>query len=200
MPSHDAEIAVVGAGPYGLAAAGHLLAAGHRVQVFGVPMGYWEDNMPARMLLRSPWRASSIARPGGAFSLATYERRRSAPFQRPVPRADFVAYGRWYAREAVGAVDERRVTRVRARNGGFALELADGDSLSVRRAVLAPGLAAAQWQPNPFSRLPPGLVSHTADERDLSRFAGRRLLVVGGGQSAVESAVLACEEGADVRL
>src|SRR4051812_1961619 len=42
--------------------------------------------------------------------------------------------------------------------------------------------------------------SHTADHRDLSRFSGRRVLVVGGGQSALESAALLHEAGADAEV
>jgi thioredoxin reductase len=48
--------------------------------------------------------------------------------------------------------------------------------------------------------LPTDLVSHTSDHRDLSRFAGQHVAVVGGGQSALESAALMREAGADVEV
>ena len=50
----DCDIAIVGAGPYGLSAAAHLKAKGFAVRVFGEPMEFWADKMPAGMLLRSP--------------------------------------------------------------------------------------------------------------------------------------------------
>ena len=45
-----------------------------------------------------------------------------------------------------------------------------------------------------------GPLSHTAQHADLAAFAGRRVAVVGGGQSALESAALAAEAGADVHV
>ena len=69
----DCEVAVIGAGPYGLAAAAHLKSKGIEVRVFGRPMEFWADKMPAGMLLRSPRVASNISDPKGAFSLEAFE-------------------------------------------------------------------------------------------------------------------------------
>src|SRR5213079_230240 len=53
------DVAIVGAGPYGLSAAAHLRAAnGLDVRVFGEPMSFWERHMPKGMLLRSPLEGS----------------------------------------------------------------------------------------------------------------------------------------------
>src|SRR5712691_3939656 len=78
------DVAVVGAGPYGLAAASHLLAAdGLGVSVFGEPMLFWERQMPLGMLLRSPREASHIADPAGALTLDRYEASIGAAPARP---------------------------------------------------------------------------------------------------------------------
>src|SRR5207248_6055962 len=58
-----ADVAVIGAGPYGLSTAAHLQAAGLDTRVFGEPMSFWRRHMPDRMLLRSSPTASSIADP-----------------------------------------------------------------------------------------------------------------------------------------
>ena len=51
------DVAVIGAGPYGLSAGAHLKAKGIAVRVFGEPMEFWANKMPEGMLLRSPrWR------------------------------------------------------------------------------------------------------------------------------------------------
>lgn len=47
---------------------------------------------------------------------------------------------------------------------------------------------------------PTGAVSHSSQHHDLSRFAGRGLIVVGPGQSALETAALAAEAGARERV
>ena len=69
----DCEVAIVGAGPYGLSAGAHLEAKGLTVRVFGDPMEFWADKMPAGMLLRSPRQASNISDPTQAFTLEAYE-------------------------------------------------------------------------------------------------------------------------------
>ncbi len=51
----DCEVVIVGAGPYGLSAAAHLKAAHIDFRIFGDPMSFWRDHMPAGMMLRSGW-------------------------------------------------------------------------------------------------------------------------------------------------
>lgn len=200
MTPEQVETVVIGAGPFGLAAGAHLRDAGVEVRVLGEPMAYWERHMPAGMLLRSPCRASSIASPGDRWSLEAYEREIGRRVPRPIPRDVFIAYGRWYQDQALPDLDPRRVRSVRLAPGGFSVELSDGEQLAARRVVLATGLDGHAWRPPPFDALPEGAASHTADHQDLSPFAGRRVLVVGAGQSAIESAALVRECGADVQV
>ena len=47
---------------------------------------------------------------------------------------------------------------------------------------------------------PDALVSHASQHTTFDRYSGRRVAVVGRGQSALESAALLCEAGADVTL
>jgi cation diffusion facilitator CzcD-associated flavoprotein CzcO len=63
------DVAIIGAGPYGLSAAAHLKARGLEVCVFGQPMDFWASKMPKGMLLRSPRVASTISDPMNAFTL-----------------------------------------------------------------------------------------------------------------------------------
>lgn len=79
---------------------------------------------------------------------------------------------------------------------GFRLELDDGTRVSARRVVIACGIAPFERMPGGFDHLPAERVSHTAGHRDLGVFAGQRVAVIGGGQSAFECAVLMHERGA----
>lgn len=196
----DSQVAVIGAGPYGLSAAAHLRAAGVSTHVLGVPMEFWSRHMPAGMLLRSAWEASHIADPTGSLTLDRYAAERGVPIPRPVPMADYIGYGRWFQRIAVPEVDERQAARVSSTRHGFSVGLGDGDGLHVRRVVHATGLREFAWRPPVFAGLPEELVSHACDHADLSPFAGRGVLVVGAGQSALESAALLAEAGAEVEL
>ena len=191
---------VVGAGPYGLAAAAHLGAAGIEVKSFGSPMSFWMAHMPKGMWLRSPWGASHISDPRSVLTLDEFERGRGAALARPVPLRDFVAYGHWFREHVVPEVDPRRVTRIDALGDGLRVTLEDGESLDANRVVVAAGIAHFAYRPPEFAELPSELASHSSDHADLSPFAGRRVAVVGGGQSAFESAVLLHEGGAEVEL
>jgi len=97
-------------------------------------------------------------------------------------------------------VDPRAVERIEANGNGFVLGFADGDRLRARRVVVAAGIAPFAHRPFEAAGLPRESASHTADHRDLSRFRGRHVLVVGGGQSALESAVLLHEAGAEAEV
>src|SRR5216117_731369 len=96
------DVAIVGAGPYGLSAAAHLRAAnGLDIRVLGEPMSFWERHMPRGMLLRSPWGGSSIGDMRAGPTLDDFERTRPAGIARPIPLAEFVAYGRWLRQRTV---------------------------------------------------------------------------------------------------
>ena len=195
------DVAVVGAGPYGLAAAAHLIAAdGLAVRVFGETMSFWERQMPVGMLLRSPREASHISDPAGDLTLDRYEDSLGLPHGRPVPLEHFVAYGRWFQQRAVPDVDTRRVARVQRSGSGFRLRLADGEPVDARRVVLAGGIAPYAWRPPEYEGLPDELASHASAHADLAHFRGRRVAVIGGGQSALESAALLHEAGAEVEV
>lgn len=198
--TYSSDAIVVGAGPYGLAAAAHLGAAGANVRVFGSPMSFWTEQMPKGMLLRSPWGASHISDPSRSLTLDAYERTKDRPLSRPVPLGDFVAYGHWFRQHAVPEIDPRRVRRIDALGDGLRVTLEDGETLDSRRVLVATGIAPFVYRPAEFDGLPRELATHSSEHADLSPFAGRRVAVVGGGQSAFECAVLLHESGAEVEL
>jgi hypothetical protein len=201
-PQHGAplDVVVVGAGPYGLAVSAHLASHGVEHRVFGEPMESWVAHMPDGMQLRSRWNASHIADPDHALGLAEFERAHGLERIEPVPVERFVDYGRWFQSTAVPHLERRRVERVSAAPAGiFEVELDDGERFPAKRVVVATGIVPFAHRPPEFSPVW-SHVSHTADLPDLGVLAGKRVAVVGGGQSAVESAALLAEAGAEVEL
>ncbi len=194
------QVAIIGAGPYGLAAAAHLRAAKIEICVFGKAMEFWENQMPEGMLLRSSWDASHIADPHRAATLDSYSASQNATVPKPVPVDRFIAYGRWFQNRIVPDLDRRRVVNVEIAPTSFRLALEDGDSVQVQRVVVAAGIALFARRPSQFDGFPPALVSHSSEHRSMKRFAGQRVAVVGSGQSALESAALLHELGADVEV
>ena len=195
------EIAIVGAGPYGLSAAAHLRAAHQEgVRVFGECMSFWERHMPAGMLLRSPQAGTHVSDPRKQWTLDAYKAVNGNHLFAPVPLERFIDYGRWFQRNAVPDLDRRKVAVIEADSSGFRVTLEDGEVIRPRRVVVAGGILPFAWRPPEFEGFSPELASHSSDHRDLSRFRGQRILVVGGGQSALESAALLHEAGAEVEV
>jgi cation diffusion facilitator CzcD-associated flavoprotein CzcO len=194
------EVAVIGAGPYGLSVAAHLRHAGLTTKVFGEPMSFWRHHMPKGMRLRSPWRATRMSDPAEKFSLDAFAAAQRADPTAPLMLENFVAYGDWFCSRAVGDVDRRTVRRVEATGAGFQIALADGEVFAARRVVIATGLANQDDRPAVFADLPHALVSHASAHADLAPFRGRHVAVIGRGQSATEYAALLAEAGAAVEL
>lgn len=195
------DVTIIGAGPYGLSAAAHLRTIkGLEIRVFGVPMSFWDDNMPVGMFLRSAWTATHIADPNGLLTLEAYEAASGQQFSTPVPLDQFIKYGRWYQGQTVPEVDRRKIIRVEAAPSGFRLHISGGESFGSRRVVIAAGIGSFARRPPEFDGLPASLATHTSEHHDFQKFAGKRILVVGGGQSALESGALLHEANAEVEI
>src|SRR5262245_36220236 len=54
------QVAIIGAGPYGLSIAAHLRARGIELRIFGTPMDSWRTRMPMGMFLKSEGFASNL--------------------------------------------------------------------------------------------------------------------------------------------
>jgi FAD-dependent urate hydroxylase len=195
------DIAIVGAGPYGLAAATHLRTIkGLDVRIFGEPMSFWDMNMPHGMLLRSNWTATQIASPRKSLTLEAFQQASGLRIDFPVPLERFILYGQWYQKQSVPDLDQRQIARIDLDTNGFRLELRDGDILWARRVIIAAGIGSFAWRPTEFKDLPSELASHTSEHRDMKEFVGKSVLIVGGGQSALESAALLHESGAKAEV
>jgi len=200
MITDTCKVAIVGAGPYGLALAAHLKAANIPFRAFGDAMAFWRRNMPNGMKLRSPWRATHIADPDRAHTLDVFALTHGIERSENLALADFVRYGEWFQRRAVPDLDPRMVASVSAGPRGFRLALDDGTRVEATRVVVAMGLTNQAYRPPQFDGLPPKLVSHSSHVIDPAEFRGRHVAVIGRGQSACESAVLLHEAGAEVEL
>jgi glycine/D-amino acid oxidase-like deaminating enzyme len=199
-PDSSCDVAIIGAGPYGLAAAAHLRARDVSVRVFGEAMSFWRHNMPTGMKLRSPWIATHIAEPRGRYRLDDYFGELGLQHPELLPVENFVDYGMWFRDRVAPDLDTRTVVRVAPRDGGFRIVLEDGENVFTKRVVMATGLLHHEYRPAQFDGLPRSLVSHSCEHTDSAQFAGRRVAVIGRGQSACESAALLHEAGADVDI
>ena len=203
MDTPSVETAIIGAGPYGLSVAAHLLDKGRDVRIFGRPMATWRDQMPHGMLLKSEGFASSLSDASGAYALPVFARHHGIGYRdtgAPIALSDYSEYGLWFQRHAVPSVEETDVVSLSRENGGFRIGLATKESFSARRVVVAVGTTYFAYVPPGLRRLRSTHVTHTSQHRDLRAFRDKQVTVVGAGQSALETAALLNEHDVDIRV
>jgi FAD-dependent urate hydroxylase len=199
----NVDVAIIGAGPYGLSLAAHLSAAGVNYRHFGTPMRLWRQAMPEGMFLKSQGFASNIADPRGTHTLEAFCQATNHPYKSyglPVTLENFVNYGQWFQSQLDLKVEEVLVTGVVSRAGGLEITLADGEQFAAGRVVVAIGVEHFAYLPESISGLPASVCTHSSAHTDLAAFRGKEVVVVGAGQSALESAALLHENGAVVQV
>jgi len=197
------DVAIVGAGPYGLSLAAHLRKAGVSMRQFGHVMQLWRTAMPAGMFLKSQGFASNLSGPDGTHTLAAFcaaTGRPYADYGLPVPLDTFIAYGQWFTGQLVPDVEETLVTGITAQPGCFELTLATGERCRARRVVVAAGVEHFAAMPAELIGLPADICTHASAHVDLSVLRGKKVVVLGAGQSALETAALLHEQGTEVQI
>jgi thioredoxin reductase len=198
------SVVIIGAGPYGLSLAAHLRDAGVDFRIFGKPMANWREKMPAGMCLKSEGFASNLYEPQGNFTLRRFCEEQGIPYQDvglPVALSTFVAYGLHFQRKFVPDLDEAEVESVeRLAGGGFLVEPSGGEPVRADRVVVATGISHFHYIPAELQGVGPEFLSHSSDCTRHASLAGRDVVVVGAGASALDSAALLHEAGAKVRL
>jgi thioredoxin reductase len=200
VPTAHYDAVVIGAGPYGLSTAAHLQGRGLKIAIFGKPLKLWREHMPSGMLLRSYWWATNLSDPEKKYGLEQYFEAENQHEIDPFPIESFINYGLWFQKHAVPNVDETYVTTIERKDGQFLVTLADGRIVQAPAVVMAPGLHYYVYRPAEYDHMPAELVSHTDIHYSFDRFIGKRVVVIGGGQSALETAALLNESGAEVQL
>ena len=199
----DCDVAIIGAGPYGLSVAAQLAARGGSFRVFGKPLDTWRNHMPKDMLLKSEGFASSLSHPSRDSTLEAYCAARGIPYSDralPVSLDLFLEYSQWFRETYVSTLEEQCVTALETMRDGFALTLENGNRVTARRVVLAVGVTWFSDIPETLRGLDAGAVSHSYDHRDVSRFDGKEVVVLGAGASAIDLAALLHDSGASVKI
>ena len=177
MPE-QADVLIVGGGPAGLATSQQLRAHGlpQRVLEGGDTVGYTWANLYDSLTLHTGKHMSGL--PGRALP-------RAAPLF--VPRGEFWEYLRDYARAFELPVETGcLVDRITRSDGTWTLNTRGGP-LTARALVVATGIVANPKAPRfPGQERFAGRIEHSVTYRRPDAYVGRRVLVVGVGNSGAE--------------
>ncbi len=197
------EIAIIGAGPYGLSIAAHFRGSGIPFRIFGRPMDSWLSHMPKGMSLKSDGFASNISDPNGTLTLRRFCAERGIEYSDttiPIRLDTFSAYGLTFKERMVPELEEKMVVSVERSADGFRLRLDDGEVFTARRVVMAVGITHFEYMPPALANLPVEYVSHSFRHSDPGKFRGRDVVVIGGGSSAVDLVAELHDSGAQAQL
>jgi FAD-dependent urate hydroxylase len=192
------DVAVIGAGPFGLSVAAHL--NDRRVRVFGAPMQTWRTRMPPDMRLRSDWEETSLSAPGDRGSIDVWSRSQDEPREEPIPLARFLRYADWFRSTFVPENDASDVAQLERAAGVFRVTTVDGAEADARLVVVAVGVTPFPHAPPPFDAAMGDGIGFAIERQDYEAYRGGRVVVVGGGQGGLEAAALARRAGAEVEL
>jgi len=197
------DVAIVGAGPYGLSLAAHLRARGLDFRVFGKPLDTWSRHMPDGMMLKSDGFASNLSSPAPDSTLKAFCAARGLAYGDqglPVPLSQFLDYANAFRDRYVPELEPRMVSWIGEGPDGFHLTLDDGETFAARHVVLAVGITWFAFTPKVLKPLAADVLSHSFDHRDMSRFKGKDVAVIGAGSSAIDLAYALHEAGACPRV
>jgi FAD-dependent urate hydroxylase len=199
MSIEDADVVIVGAGPYGLSLASQLRKRRVSYRIIGQPMKFWRD-MPIGVNLKSPAFGTNIYVPERGHTFPEWCRRQGLEDFEPCTMQSFAEYGLWMQERFVPDLESEEVINVSAAVREFDVTLSSGRQVNARRIVLATGLSYLARIPEVLRDVPRKLASHTYFLSDYSNFRGKEVAVIGGGASAIEAAALIHEAGGQAQV
>ncbi|WP_442599956.1 NAD(P)-binding domain-containing protein [Neobacillus sp. D3-1R] len=194
------DVIIIGSGPFGISLAAHVVANKLQYKLFGYPMDFWKNQMPQDMFIRTPHEFVSFSDSKDEFTIQQFSEETGTELITPLPRPIFVEYANWFAKKAGIEFTPELVTKVVHKDGYYKVSSENGDTFAAKNIIVATGVEHYKFLPNLFKGFPPHLVTHTSGYTSFAPFKGKKVVVLGSGQSAWEAAGLLHRDGADVEL
>lgn len=188
---------IVGAGPFGLSLAAHLKQKNVEHIHIGTSMDYWKNHMPKEMYLRSAcdWHLDADNEDTILKYLETQNL--TPPDVEPLSLEFYLGYVNWFQSQKGLSPRPVWVKQLSRTGDSFHAVLDNGDEIEAQKVVLAVGLRHFKNIPPEYKTLfPANTFQHTADLMDFSALKDKRVLIIGGRQSAFEWTALIHEHGA----
>src|SRR5260370_37237615 len=180
MPT-SAQVAIVGAGPYGLSIAAHLRAGGIAFRIFGLPMDSWRTQMPKGMLLKSEGFASNLYDPDRSFTLRHFCEQQGNAYGDlglHIPLDVLAAYGLSFQERFAPELETKEVASLERSSDGFLLRLEDREMVFAPAVVLAVGISHFHYVPENLAGLPAEFFSPRGDHPRLARVCDAGFVII----------------------
>jgi hypothetical protein len=159
--------------------------------------------MPKGMELKSDGFASNISDPNSRMTLAKFCADRGISYADtgiPVRLETFTEYGLAFRERILPTLEEKLVVSVEKKPEGYLIGIDDGEMVKANAVVLAVGITHFEHIPETLAHLPAEFLSHSGRHSEVGVFSGRKVVVIGGGASAIDWAGLLHEAGVNVQL
>ncbi|WP_409300438.1 NAD(P)-binding domain-containing protein [Peribacillus sp. SCS-155] len=194
------DVIIIGSGPFGISLAAHAVSNNLQYKIFGYPMDFWKNTMPQDMFIRTPHDFVSFSDAKDELTIHKFSDETGVQLVTPLPRPIFVQYASWFAEKAGITFTTELVTSVSYKKGVYKVISETGDIHQGKNVIVATGVQHYKHLPDFLRGFPEHLVSHTTGYTDFSQFKGKKVVVLGSGQSAWEAAGLLHKDGAYVEL
>lgn len=191
------DLAVIGAGPTGMSIAAHAESHGLDYAVIGESWAFWHRHM-IPLPLRSPPTSTNIDTPRSGFQFLDFARQFKRPEAKRISFPEFAAYASWFATQHKLRPVRLAVQMLRRDREAWFIQTPRG-AIRARHVVVAVGLNGMQRLPDEAVRHPQ-LYTAVSEIKCFGEFRGKRVAVIGGGQSAAEAALSLAATGANAHL
>ena len=199
MMDKHTKLLIIGAGPFGLSMSAYAKHLGIDHIIAGKPMEFWKMNMPEKMFLRSTcdWHLDVT----NEYTIDKFLEIRSGTCKdvEPLSLEFYLAYAQWFVEQ-----NQLNVLPVYIKeldyigDHSYKAITDDGTVIFAQYVVVAIGLKYFKHlPPEIINRLPAESYSHTCDLVNMESMRDKRVLIIGGRQSAFEWAALLQEAGAE---
>ena len=192
------DLLIIGAGPFGLALASYAEHLGIQYVIVGEPMSFWKDHMPSGMYLRSACDWHYDVANVDTIEAYLLTQGKTPKDVEPLSLECYLGYPAWFMARRNLRPLSKVVTALHATESArYRAMFDDGTEMTAANVVVAVGFVNfAAIPPDIAATLPGGRYGHTCDRVRLDECAGKRVLIIGGRQSAFEWAALLAEAGA----
>jgi lysine/ornithine N-monooxygenase len=183
---------IIGAGPYGISLAYDLWERGISFKIAGNPFELWLSHTLNSSSIRSDRHASEIFTRNKTFDLTAFIKEaypHNATFilKQRLPNHLFRSYLTNVLKNLPFEIYNQKVTKLTKEKNLFQITIENGQTFEAEQVVLATGIGQHKKLPKILEKLPKDLVAHSWDVNTYANWKDKRLLVIGGGQSAAES-------------